>query len=163
MALTLEYLRTVLNYDQESGVFVWLVTRNCKAVVGSPAGSVHVSSGYMRIAVDQVQYKAHRLAWFYMHGTWPAEIDHIDGNRLNNRLANLRAASKALNAQNRRRALSTSHTGVLGVHLDPISRRYRARIYHAGRVHRLGFFKTADEASLAYVAAKRRLHEGCTL
>ena len=77
--LTQERLKEVLHYDPETGIFMWLVAPNGRIRVGMEAGSSH--DGYIGIKVDRILYKAHRLAWFYMTGEWPAnDVDHWDRN-----------------------------------------------------------------------------------
>lgn len=88
--LTPERLRELLEYDPETGKFTWLRNRAFKALGGTHAGYLN-SNGYLRITVDDVSYAAHRLAWLYVHGRWPDKtIDHINRNKQDNRIANLR-------------------------------------------------------------------------
>jgi hypothetical protein len=104
-------------------------------------------------------YLAHRLAWMYVYGRWPAkglDIDHINGNRQDNRIANLREVTRGQNMQNQRRASSRSTTGLLGVLRK--SRRFAAHITADGRTHCLGTFDTPEEAHRVYMDAKSRLH-----
>lgn len=83
-----------LKYDPLTGVFTWLVTRN-RITQGDVAGSVS-KEGYRVIRIDGEHHKAHRLAWFYVHGSWPSGIiDHKDGNKDNNKIKNLRDTSQA--------------------------------------------------------------------
>ena len=87
--LTAERLRERLHYDAGTGVFTRRVGSG-HARTGEMAGSVH-STGYVRISIDGGKYTAHCLAWLYVHGVWPPDqIDHINGNRSDNRIANLR-------------------------------------------------------------------------
>lgn len=103
------------------------------------------------------------FAWLITYGQWPVEmLDHIDGNRANNVLSNLREATNALNQQNQRRAIVGSKTGVLGVHQAP-SGKFTASIGKDGQQTHLGTFLNLEDARNAYVQAKRRLHEYCTL
>ena len=156
--LTAIRLREVLNYDPESGRF----RRRGKHGLRPCPGSVHLS-GYVLIRVDCILYRAHRLAWLYMTDAWPdGEVDHVDGARTNNRWANLRIVTHAVNQQNLRGAKANSKVGLLGV--DQRGSRFRARIKtEGGRPLYLGSFATAEEAHEAYLLAKRELHEGCTL
>lgn len=88
-ALTLDRLKAVVSYDKRTGHFKW-VQRGYNRVVGARAGSA-TSDGYWRVRIDYVPYKAHRLAWLYVYGSWPERpLVHIDGDRQNNRIANLK-------------------------------------------------------------------------
>jgi hypothetical protein len=111
------------------------------------------------------RYYAHRLAWLYEYGEFPEKIiDHIDGNRTNNSIHNLRDVSQALNSQNQKEARIDNGTGYLGVTFDkrPRTAKYRARIGITGCAKRicLGYFETPELAHLAYLDAKRKLHPG---
>ena len=161
--LTPERLREVLRYDADSGQFVWLCNLAKKDRVGQVAGSTH-PHGYIVVQVDGYPYKAHRLAWLYTRGTWPTgEIDHINGVRADNRIANLRDVSGAVNQQNQRTARRGSSSGLLGVTWHKAAGKWAAQIAHERRKVHLGVFDTAEAAHAAYVAAKRELHPGCTL
>jgi AP2 domain. len=117
--------------------------------------------GYIYIGLMKAHFLAHRLAWFWVHGEWPPLlIDHLNGVRDDNRIANLRQADRRLNMENRRRE-SYNVTGLLGV--KPNGKGFSARIGVRGVEHHLGTFKTPEEAHAVYVEAKRRLHEGCTI
>ena len=103
---------------------------------------------------------AHRLAWLYTHGKWPSKyIDHINGVKTDNRIANLREADNGENMQNQRRARRNSKTGLLGVRWNRASGNYVAVITVNRHVINVGSFKTAEEAHEAYLRAKAELHE----
>lgn len=156
-AITQEQLQTVLSYSPETGEFRWLVSRPGTGGKGSVAGGVSAIHGYHEIRIDYVLYKAHRLAWLYVHGSFPAtEIDHIDGCRSNNRLDNLRLASRSQNTANRRTARSDNILGISGVSKTKTS--YSVRIMKDGRLYRLGTFPTLAEASSAYRAKHIELY-----
>jgi len=151
--LTAERLRQLLCYNPGTGEF-----RRGARLAGTTNGR-----GYRQIRVGARIYFAHRLAVLFVTGEWPPSVvDHIDGNPLNNRIANLRAVTQAANAQNIKRAHRDNATGRLGV--ERAGRlKYQARITVQGKRVGLGVFKTPEAAHAAYLTAKRALHEGNTL
>jgi hypothetical protein len=154
-------MRAALSYDPETGRFTRIAKSGPNVVVGAEAGAVN--HGYRRIYVGGRPYAAHRLAWLWVHGKWPdGKVDHINGDTDDNRIANLRDVDHSTNLENQRRARSDNLLGVLGVRAKP-SGRYEARIWVKGRPMFLGSYPTAEDAHGAYVEAKRKLHEGCTL
>ncbi len=160
--MNVERLREVLRYCPESGEFTWLVTSSNRATAGRRAGTG--SREYRQIRIDGRVYLEHRLAWLYLHGTFPsAEIDHINGDGNDNRASNLREATRTENAQNKRKAQSTSKSGVQGVKFDRRRGAWVARIKVGGSEKYLGQHHSAEAAHAAYVSAKRELHSHCTL
>lgn len=159
--LTQDYLRSIIDYDAETGVFMWKRKPSNNVIMSRAAGNMQ-ATGYRVIRIDGTLYKAHRLAWLHVYGEWPPEfIDHINGIKHDNRICNLRCVSHAENLQNQTRAHRGSKTGVLGVGME--GGRYIARISHQGQKIRLGSFTSIIEASAAYIAAKRRMHSASTL
>jgi hypothetical protein len=155
--LTLERLKALLSYDQATGVFTRIaVPGNRVDLLGKAAGGERKDC--VRIAVDNVRYRAHRLAWFYMTGRWPdPEVDHRNRKPTDNRWNNLREATSAINKQNRG-AKSKNKTGLLGVSLAPAG-KFKARI---NDVH-LGVYDTPEQAHQAYLKVKRQRHAGCLI
>jgi hypothetical protein len=155
--LTLERLKEVLLYLPDTGDFVWRKSLGWKGGLGKVAG--YQSHGYISITIDQVAYRAHRLAWLWCFGRWPAtsHLDHRNGVRSDNRIANLREATNAENLQNLRGPKSHSTTGVLGVHRSKEG-NFVAQITVNGKRKHLGRFPTAEAAGAAYLEAKRQLH-----
>lgn len=151
-------LRAVLNYDPLTGLFTYRV-RWFKCHAGERAGSLK-QNGYVRIGFNGRQYFAHRLAWLYVHGECPFMVDHRNGVRHDNRIDNLRPATHAINSQNRT-TQKNNRLGIAGVRAA--RGKFRASIFAGGRERYLGAFETAEQARLAYVDAKRVLHEGNTL
>lgn len=149
-----------ITYDPEAGTFVWAVSAQGISA-GKPAGSLS-SYGYWIIKLGRKPYRAHRLAWFLTHGEWPVgEVDHIDGNPLNNRLANLRVVDRAGNSQNRRRAHRDHKScGLQGVAWNKQHKRWQAKIMANKVRYHLGYFDDANAAHESYLAAKARLHIG---
>lgn len=157
--LTAARVRELLDYNPDTGVFTWKISPAQRIKRGTVAGA---AAEYVRIQIGGRKLRAHRLAWLYMTGAWPTqEVDHIDGDPLNNRWANLRNVSRVVNMQNQRQARSDNPTKLLGAH--PHGRGYASTINVRGQTHYLGRFSTPEAAHAAYVAAKRRLHEGCTI
>ena len=108
-------LKEILKYEPNTGNFYWKTDRNHSVIIGSIAGSQH-PGGYWTIGINGKNYAAHRLAWFYVYGTWPQKhLDHINGNRADNRIENLREATRSQNMQNEKKARSTNSNGFLGV------------------------------------------------
>ena len=156
-------LRSLLDYDAETGRFIWMErpekTRYDRAWnakhASKPAGGIDFR-GYHVIRVDRVLYGAHRLAWLYVTGEFPGEIDHINRDRADNRFSNLRACSHAENTRNTTLRKDNA-AGLKGVHRH-YDGRWRASIAHSGRRHHLGVYATPDEAHKAYCAAALSLH-----
>lgn len=160
--ITAQRLRDVLSYDPESGNFTWIVKLNPRAPIGRVVSTV--SDGYIVVSIDGKLYRAHRLAWLYVYGKWPDNlIDHVNGNRSDNRIENLRDVSKSVNAQNLKKANSDNRTGLLGVGKVTGSDKFMARIHINGRTTYLGCYATPEMAHEAYLAAKRIVHEGGVL
>jgi hypothetical protein len=156
--ITPERLRELLDYDPETGEFTWRVTRNHNARHGQRAGSTH-GKGYWGIAIDGRKYQAHRLAFLHIFGKWPdGDLDHANGVRTDNRIANLRLATRSQNAANRRCSRRNISSGFKGVHFEPQTGQYRARIGKHGKSQHLGLFRTAADAHAAYCAAAREVH-----
>jgi hypothetical protein len=161
--LTAARLRELLNYDPETGIF----TRRVDVHGGRyKAGDVvgNINRGYVETSVDRQTYCAHRLAFLYMTGEWPKHyVDHRNLVRSDNRWANLREATPRLNQENKIKANAGNRSGYLGVTKQSTGHTFMAKIKSMGVERYLGNFKTAEEAHQAYLSAKRRLHEGCTI
>ena len=159
--LTANRVREVLNYTPETGIFTWGLSIG-RAMAGSVAGGIH-HSGYRDITINRRKYKAHRLAWLYIYGAWPlGEIDHINSLSDDNRIANLRIVTRSQNMQNQRRARKDNKVGMLGVRI--IRGRFVAYIGIGNKKYKhIGSYPSIIEAHNAYVSAKRKLHETCTI
>ena len=150
-------LRLLLDYDPLTGVFRWREDSYSFGVGSHRAGDVAGQpdeKGYVRISVGGQTLMAHRLAWIYMTGDCPEQVDHKDLDKANNRWPNLRAASNGLNKANSPRRRDNT-TGFKGVY-DRGNGRYRAAIRVEGKLIILGHFSDPAEAHAAYVAAARQ-------
>lgn len=158
----MNYYQTI-HYNPETGAFTWAVGRpGCSK--GAPAGTVSVQ-GYLAIKLNRKRISGHRLAWFLVHGEWPnGSVDHINGVKLDNRIANLRVVDHATNMQNKRSAMSNNEScGLLGVTWNKQHKRWQSKLMVDGKNRHIGYFADPESAHKAYVAAKRRLHAGCTI
>lgn len=132
-----------------------------------------ISGRYLWVKCDSRQVAAHRVVWVCCNGSWPTgQIDHINGNRHDNRIENLRDVSVTVNQQNQKGPRVDNKLGVMGVYLKveasrnaahKIKKPYCAAIRFGGRQHQLGTFATAEEAHSAYIEAKRKHHSGNTI
>lgn len=156
--LTHERLIQVLSYDPKTGIFRWLVSLSRRTTIGDRAGCVP-ADGYRVIQIDRYAYKASRLAWFYYYGRWPLEqVDHADLARDNNRIKNLREATRFQNGANIG-LLPTNTTGFKGVsRATPTGARWKAQIRDQNKRIHLGYFASPEEAYRAYCSAAQRIH-----
>lgn len=154
MMLTAERLRQVMTYDQATGIFTRRI-KTARVDVGDVAGS-RDRRGYVCIRVDGPIYKAHRLAWLYVTGSWPTlEIDHVNGVTGDNRWANLREATRSQNMANARKH---KNSWLKGARYHRAVKRWQGIIQKDGVRHELGWFDTPEEAHVAYCTAAIRLH-----
>lgn len=151
--LTAEYLRSILHYEPETGIFTWKVGSANQVKAGDAAGSPD-GHGYLRITVCSRLYQAHRLAWLYIHGVWPKlTIDHINRNRSDNRITNLRDVSHKQNLQNASKR-SDNKSGHPGVSWNKQRSQWVAHITHNNKHIHLGYFTTVEEAIAARKAGE---------
>ncbi len=154
--LTAETLRRILDYDPQSGVFVW---RNPirKDKVGQIAGGIKADPNGQKsirivLTVDKRSkaFRAHRLAWLHVYGKWPdGEIDHVDHNPLNNAIANLRDVSHQQNMRNQKQ-YANNQSGVTGLRKSQNGDKWVAEI--SGTY--IGTYDTKDAADAARAAAE---------
>lgn len=161
--LTQEGLKELLHYDSETGQFTWNVTLCNRARKGNKAGHI-AGRGYLYIGFNGKVYSAHRLAWLYVYGQIPEnDIDHINGEKTDNRINNLRDVETVINCQNRRAARDGSRSGIMGASWHKRIGKWAAQIRIGGKPTHLGYFTTPEEAGRAYLEAKRQHHAGCTI
>lgn len=165
--LNAEEARELFEYEPSTGRIFWKVSRSNKIRVGQEAGSAR-ADGRVRVGVGTKSYLRARLAWLIHTGSWPRhDIDHIDGDKGNDALHNLRDIKHSVNMQNLRKATKAKRlSSLLGTTFrsDLKSKPWAAKItVEINKVKTIGYFATEEQAHAAYVDAKRRLHEGCTL
>lgn len=154
--VTAELVRAVFRYCPDTGQFFYRKSRPHRSS-DVPAGRIN-KKGYRILSICGFKFQAHRLAWLHVYGSFPVgEIDHKNGARDDNRIANLRDVTTIQNQWNRTRARTGSTSGLIGAHLMH-SGNWAARIVRYGKQKHLGTFATAEAAHAAYVAA--RLAEG---
>lgn len=157
--LTAERLRELFHYDPDTGIFTRIKKSSQHSKLGMVSGYVQSNprrQGYLVIGIDNKTYSCHRLAWLYVHGDWPEKnIDHINGNRGDNRISNLRDVPQSVNVKNVRKPRTD---GVLiGARKSP-NGKWRAGLTTDGKHSHLGTFDTMEEAHMAYVSAKLKYH-----
>lgn len=149
-------LKELLHYDADTGVFTWRA-RKRGVTVGRIAGSP-AHYGYWCLVLEGKRYAAHRLAWLYVYGVYPASCtDHINRIRRDNRIANLREATRAQNLQNLG-INDRNKSGARGVSFDALNDKWRASISVDGRAKNLGRFSTKEDAAQAYKVAAAKYH-----
>ena len=169
--LTQQHLKEILRYEPLTGKFYWRRTSSSRFKVGQEAAGSKGGSGkaYICIGLEGQKYLAHRLAWLYMTGAWPQnDIDHINGEKSNNRWLNLRDVTRTVNMQNLRGPTrsnrATKLLGVARIRAKGLKKIcWAARIRHEGKKVHLGSFDSPEQAHQAYLVAKRQLHEGCMI
>jgi hypothetical protein len=143
-------IRDYLRYEPETGSFFWIKSPALRHLEGREAGAVG-TRGYVIICFRGRQYRANILAWYFSYGVWPEQIvDHKNLVTSDNRISNLRLATKAQNRAN------ASQGPMKGIYLDPRTGRYQARIGVNYRNINLGFFATLGEAQAAYLDGARK-------
>lgn len=158
LRLTYEQAHRLFSYDPETGVLTWRIHAGRKIRAGARAGTLD-RTGYRKVAYQGKVYKEHRLIWLLCTGCWPINvIDHINRNRSDNRIANLRDVDKFANGQNRVKPGPTNLTRLIGASFDKKANRWRAQITVRRSRRVIGYFDSALDAHQAYMQAKRELH-----
>ncbi len=151
--VTQERLKELFTLTSE-GLF-WKTNR--PGVVVGTGASLHKSSGYKVIKVDYRQYREHRLIWLFVYGSLPKTLDHIDGNKLNNRIQNLREANQSQNCHNTRLS-SRSTSGVKGVTWHKPTKQWRGRVKLHRKEYSAGYFNDLEKAQIAVCKLREKLH-----
>lgn len=154
--LTVDLLNHLFEYDKETGNLIWKTRPTNSVKAGEIAGS-ETEKGYIRIAINHKKYRAHRLVFLMHKGYLPKTLDHINGDRKDNRIENLRPATLAQNAQNRDIS-SRNKSGYKGVCWDKQTKKWKAEIETSGERVRLGYYNTPEEADKVVRKAREELH-----
>lgn len=149
-----------LKYNSDNGNFTWIKPTSKRVCIGTKAGTLD-KDGYCVIKFNYKLYRAHRLAWFYMYDVWPSQqIDHIDGNKLNNSITNLRDVNSQTNMENIKNVGRSNTSGMLGVSFHKHKKKYMANIKVNKKTMYLGSFNKAEDAQSAYLKYKQQYHAG---
>ena len=151
-------IKKYLRYDAETGKIFWKINKGVAKANNEAGWEDH---RYCRVAINRKKYQAHRIAWLLTYGSWPVDqIDHINGNKKDNRLENLRDVSNGENLRNQKIPKNNT-SGTLGVSFDKRRQNYQAKIMVNKKSKHLGYFKNKEEAIAARAAAniKYNFHE----
>lgn len=154
--LTQERVKELFDYDSVNG---WLIRKKDEfgRIVNRPCGHKPNREGYGQVKIDGKVYRAHRVIWLLVYDKWPEFIDHIDRDRMNNKISNLRAATRAENNHNQGMR-EDNYSGYTGVTFHKRDKKHQAHIVSDNKKIHLGYFNTAEEAFRAYMLAKIELH-----
>lgn len=157
--MSIKRLRQLLSYDPDSGRLTWRIRVHRRVWAGNTAGKIltGTSKGYIAVGIDGAHWSAHRLAWAIFYGRWPRELDHINRNRSDNRIKNLREVSHLENARNCERVI---RRGENAIGTARRGKRWQAQISHGKRSIYLGVFATQAEAHAAYLTARAKFGAG---
>lgn len=163
--MTPDYLRSIIDYDSNSGEMRWKIKRT-HSFIGQKVGIIRKYDGYLQTRIDRKMYLVHRLVWFYVYGRWPRKfVDHKNRNPIDNRINNLRECNHSQNGFNRP-AQSNNKLGLKGVHKVFWSGgvvKYKAQVYitknNIKQTIYLGCFNSPKIAHRAYKKKARELHK----
>ena len=145
---SIDLVKSILNYNPETGIFTWKVDARGHKRKGKIAGSIY-GDGYYILCINYKRYGAHRIAWLYHYGVAPVdEIDHINRIRSDCRITNLREVTRIQNANNR--SMQRNNTsGIVGVNWNKVSEKWTASISRNGRSFHIGYFHSKEDATNA--------------
>lgn len=154
--ITQKELKEILEYNPETGDFYWKISPKHGVNVGDKAGSQHI--GYTRLTIKRKKYLTHRLAWLYVYGEFPkGDIDHIDNDRANCRINNLRIANKSTNGYNRKKQANNT-SGIKGVIWCKASNKWSVRIGVNKKKIYFGVWDDLEFAELVAQEARAKYH-----
>lgn len=152
--ITQKLLRDVLDYNPETGVFTWKIDQSKRAKKGVVAGS---NWKYTLIGINKGRYYAHRLAWIYVYGDFIGHIDHINEDKNDNRISNLRLCDKPRNMQNRGKQVNNT-SGFKGVTFSKQTGKWIVQIWAFGKKQCIGGFITPEAAYKKYLELSKDMH-----
>jgi hypothetical protein len=155
--ITQDKVQSLFNYDSETGIFTRKVKTTAKTKIGDVVGYDN-KNGYKKISIDNKLYFSHRLAWLYVYGVWPEKgLDHINRNRSDNRLCNLRLANQSENTQNT--AIRKNNTsGYKGVTFCKNTNKWISQIMINYKHIYIGKYETPEIAYEQYINMAKKLH-----
>lgn len=157
MSLTAEQARDLFRYEPETGLLYWRATGKGRGDISLPAVRLN-GHGYWIVCVNYRRYRAHRVIWLMERGEWPAhELDHINGDRADNRMVNLREVTTSQNQMNRRKAKNNT-SGVTGVSWHSIGKKWAVELWVRGRKRYFGLHEDLEFAELVSSEARRKYH-----
>jgi hypothetical protein len=154
MTITQERVREL--FDYQDGKLVWKKRTGPRSNPNQAVGSL-MPQGYLRVKFDKKNYLVHRLVYLWHTGEMPVFIDHKDQNKSNNKIENLRPATKGQNNCNTK-LRKDNKSGFCGVYWHKVAGAWSAEISVNMKKKRIGFFGNQEEAALAYNEAAIRLH-----
>jgi hypothetical protein len=157
--ITADLVRSLMDYNEETGLLTWKIRRGGTANSGRVVSTV-AKNGYVVTSIKNVKVYAHRIAWLHKTGEMPTmEIDHMNGIRTDNRFCNLRLASRSLNTQNMHNRRSDNRSGHIGVSYHKATGLWRSRIHLGGKEY-AAYFKEIGDAVADREKKKKLFHPG---
>jgi hypothetical protein len=155
--ITQEYLKQILDYNPETGIFTRVISKSSNAKAGNVAGYLS-PDGYIYIGINAKRYKSHRLAWLYVYGEMPSKcIDHINCNKTNNKINNLRLSTHSQNKMNTPKQKNNT-SGFKGVTWHKELKKWMVAARLNKKRHYLGYFSDIKEAAKAYANFAKKNH-----
>jgi len=152
-----EQLKEILDYNENTGIFIWKNPNpRSHYKSGTKAGGIK-PDGYMHVTINKQSYIGHHLAWFYVYGEWPSKIDHIDGNRSNNAISNLRLTTAYQNSWNMK-ITKRNTSGIKGISWYKATKKWSVEIMAQGKKIFLGRFEDLEFAELIVNEARAKYH-----